>query len=42
MGWRRPKPPHSDAFQAAVITELQRLTLPHHPATDRRELKVKR
>lgn len=34
----KPLPPHGDDAQAAILAELVRLTLPHHPSTDRREL----
>lgn len=34
----RPLPPHSDQAHAAITAELQRLSLPHHPSTDRPSL----
>lgn len=35
----RPRPPVNDEQLEAITDELVRLTLPHHPTTDRRELR---
>lgn len=34
----RPLGPHTDDAHAAITTELIRLTLPHHPDSERPEL----